>query len=164
MLIEIFKIFLFRDFTIFGVMEKENEFEQETEISAEVSVESSAEPVVQDYTSRKILLWENDDARRQAALEFLSDLLTGAEIQAVASEEEAIEILDEDDWDTFVVDFMNEGGADSEFVKKANNYPAAIVVAISFAFLELEERDSVKLEQIRRLFDIEKATAPIRAS
>ena len=53
---------------------------------------------------------------------------------------------------------------DSEFVKKANNYPAAIVVAISFAFLELEERDSVKLEQIRRLFDIEKATAPIRAS
>ena len=87
MLIGIFKIFLFRDFTIFGVMEKENEFEQETEISAEVSVESSAEPVVQDYTSRKILLWENDDARRQAALEFLSDLLTGAEIQAVASEE-----------------------------------------------------------------------------
>ena len=59
---------------------------------------------------------------------------------------------------------MNEGVSDSEFVKRANNYPAAIVVAISLGFLELEERDPLKQEQIRRLFDIEKATAPIRAS
>lgn len=140
-------------------MEKENEFSQETEI-----VSATTEPVVQDYTTRKILLWEDDASRRESALEFLSDLLTGAEIQAVASEEEAIEALDADDWDTFVVDFMNEGVSDSEFVKRANNYPAAIVVAISLAFLELEERDALKQEQIRRLFDVEKATAPIRAS
>jgi CheY-like chemotaxis protein len=140
-------------------MDKENEMIQEMETTQAV-----VEPVVQDYTSRKILLWEDDESRRQSALEFLSDLLTGAEIQTVASENEALEALDLDDWDTFVVDFMNEGVSDSEFVKRANNYPAAIVVAISLGFLELEERDPLKQEQIRRLFDIEKATAPIRAS
>lgn len=140
-------------------MDKENEMIQEMETTQAV-----VEPVVQDYTSRKILLWEDDESRRQSALEFLSDLLTGAEIQTVASENEALEALDLDDWDTFVVDFMNEGVSDSEFVKRANNYPAAIVVAISLGFLELEERDPLKQEQIRRLFDIEKATAPILAS
>lgn len=140
-------------------MDKENEMIQEMETTQAV-----VEPVVQDYTSRKILLWEDDESRRQSALEFLSDLLTGAEIQTVASENEALEALDLDDWDTFVVDFMNEGVSDSEFVKRANNYPAAIVVAISLGFLELEERDPLKQEQIRRLFDIEKATVPIRAS
>ncbi len=125
--------------------------------------EEQETPIVHDYTDRRILLWEEDETRRNVSLEFLTDLLSGAEIEAVATEEEALDALDNDDWDTFVVDFMNDGVSNSEFVKRANNYPASIVVAISLAFLELEERDPVKLEQIRRLFDVEKNASPIRA-
>ena len=109
----------------------------------------------QDYTMRHILIWEEDETRRNTCLEFLTDLLSGATIQAFATEAEAIEALDFDEWDTFVVDLSNEGVSSSDFLKKANNYPAAIVVALSLAFLELEERDSLKLEQIRKLFDLE---------
>lgn len=141
-------------------MKNEEEFEDD---DLPLVDDEPAGPVVHDYTSRHILLWEEDDTRREACLEFLTDLLSGAEIEAVATEEEAIEALDNDDWDTFVVDFMDDGVSCSEFVKRANNYPASIVVAISFAFLELEERDATKLEQIRRLFDVEKNAAPIRA-
>ncbi len=141
-------------------MKKEEDFEED---DLPLGDDEPAGPVVHDYTNRHILLWEEDEARRNASLEFLTDLLSGAEIVAVATEEEAIEALDNDDWDTFVVDFMDEGVSDSEFVKCANNYPASIVVAISFAFLELEERDAAKLEQIRRLFDVEKSAAPVRA-
>lgn len=123
----------------------------------------TAEP--QNYTMRNILLWERDESRRNMGFEFLSDLLHGATIRTVASEEEALEALSDDecDWDTFVVDLTAEGVSASEFVKRANNYPAAILVALSFAFLELEERDSAKQEQIRRLFDVEKPTPTLRA-
>lgn len=142
-------------------MVKNNEdFDNEEELPLEEEQET---PVTHDYTDRRILLWEEDEVRRTASLEFLTDLLSGAEIEAVATEAEALEALDNDDWDTFVVDFMDEGVSNSEFVKRANNYPASIVVAVSLAFLELEERDPVKLEQIRRLFDVEKNASPIRA-
>lgn len=138
-------------------MDTEIDLEKETELATETSTETAQEYV------HKILLWEDDESRRAAALEFLTDLLSGAEITAVSSEEEALEALDADDWEAFVVDFMNEEVSASEFVKRANNYPAAIVVAISLAFLELEDRDSLKLEQVRRLFVVEKAQPSIRS-
>ncbi len=148
--------------------ELENEFDDEVNVDqtskgGKDNAENADVSAPQDYTMRHILLWEEDETRRNMSLEFLSDLLTGATIRAYATEEEAIEALDEDDWDTFVIDLMNENVSSSEFVKRANNYPAAILVAISFAFLELEERDPVKLEQIRRLFDVEKNATPLRA-
>ena len=62
-------------------------------------------PVVRDYSQRQILIWEEDDARRDACLEVLTDLLVGATIKAVKTEAEALEQLESEDWDTFVVDF-----------------------------------------------------------
>ena len=87
----------------------------------------------------------------------LSDLLVGATFKAVKTEEEAMEQIENDDWDTFVVDFYTEGVSSSEFVKCANNYPGSILVAINMAPLTLpDERDPAKTELLRRLFDIEK--------
>ena len=119
--------------------------------------EENLAPVVRDYSERRILIWEEDDTRRGACLEVLSDLLVGATFKAVKTEEEAMEQIENDDWDTFVVDFYPEGVSSSEFVKCANNYPGSILVAINMAPLTLpDERDPAKTELLRRLFDIEK--------
>ena len=119
--------------------------------------EENLAPVVRDYSERRILIWEEDDTRRGACLEVLSDLLVGATFKAVKTEEEAMEQIENDDWDTFVVDFYTEGVSSSEFVKCANNYPGSILVAINMAPLTLpDERDPAKTELLRRLFDLEK--------
>jgi hypothetical protein len=119
-------------------------------------------PVVRDYSQRQILIWEEDDARRDACLEVLTDLLVGATIKPVKTEAEALEQLDNEDWDTFVVDFYSEGVSESEFIKRVNNYPGSILVAISMAPLTLpDERDPSKTELLRRLFDMDKPVSQI---
>ena len=119
--------------------------------------EENLAPVVRDYSERRILIWEEDDTRRGACLEVLSDLLVGATFKAVKTEAEAMEQIENDDWDTFVVDFYTDGVSASDFVKCANNYPGSILVAINMAPLTLpDERDPAKTELLRRLFDIEK--------
>ena len=121
-------------------------------------------PQIRDYSDRRILIWEEDDSHREACLEVLTDLLVGATIKAVKTEAEAQEQLENDDWDTFVVDFYTEGVSSSEFIKNANNYPGSILVAINMGPLTLsEERDPVRTELLRRLFDIEKANTQIHA-
>ena len=119
-------------------------------------------PVVRDYSQRQILIWEEDDARREACLEVLTDLLVGATIKPVKTEAEALEQLENEDWDTFVVDFYSEGVSESEFIKRVNNYPGSILVAISLGPLTLpDERDPAKTELLRRLFDMDKPTAQL---
>ena len=98
--------------------------DEEMDESAEALFEDESEGSanqVRDYSDRRILIWEEDDARREACLEVLTDLLVGSTIKAVKTEAEAQEQLENDDWDTFVVDFYTEGVAESEFIKNANN-------------------------------------------
>lgn len=97
-------------------------------------------------------------------VEVLSDLLVGAYVKGVKTEIEALALLDSEEWDTFVVDFYTEGVSASEFIKRVNNYPDAILVAIAMTPLRLlEEREPAKLESLRRLFDYEKnSNAQIR--
>ncbi len=141
--------------------------DEEMDESAEALFEEESEgsaPVVRDYSDRRILVWEEDDGRREACLEVLTDLLVGATFKAVKTEAEAQEQLENDDWDTFVVDFYSDGVSASEFVKNANNYPGSILVAINMAPLTLpEERDPSRTELLRRLFDVERANTQIHA-
>ena len=128
----------------------------------EESSEENAVPVVRDYSERRILVWEEDDARRNACLEVLSDLLVGATIKAVKTEDEANEQIENDDWDTFVVDFYTEGVSSSDFIKSVNNYPGSILVAISMGPLTLpDERDPAKTDLLRRLFDMDRPSAQL---
>ena len=121
-------------------------------------------PQVRDYSDRRILIWEDDDSHREACLEVLTDLLVGATIKAVKTEAEAQEQLENDDWDTFVVDFYTEGVSESDFIKSANNYPGSILVAINMGPLTLpDERDPSRTELLRRLFDVERANTQIHA-
>ena len=148
-------------------MEKEfdtfddEEFDESEKESLDEPLEEAV-PVVRDYSQRQILIWEKDDVRREACLEVLTDLLVGATIKTVATEAEALEQLEKEDWDTFVVDFYTEGVSESEFIKRVNNYPGSILVAISMGPLTLpDERDPSKTELLRRLFDMEKPVAQI---
>jgi hypothetical protein len=145
---------------------EQDEFENDDEMSEEAKEffpeEESLAPVVRDYSERRILIWEEDDARRNACLEVLSDVLVGAFFKAVKTEAEAMEQIENDDWDTFVVDFYTEGVSSSDFIKCANNYPGSILVAINMAPLTLpDERDPAKTELLRRLFDMEKPTVQL---
>lgn len=147
---------------IWATMAKDlDEFENDDEMDEAAKEffpeEENLTPIVRDYSERRILIWEDDDVRRNACLEVLSDLLVGATFKAVKTEAEAMEQIENDDWDTFVVDFYTEGVSSSDFVKCANNYPGSILVAINMAPLTLpDERDPAKTELLRRLFDIEK--------
>lgn len=150
--------------------EFEDEFENDDEMD-EAALEKFDEdpeegfvPQVRDYSDRRILIWEEDEARRNACLEVLSDLLMGATIKAVATESEALEQIEADDWDTFVVDFYTEGVSESDFIKRVNNYPGSILVALSMGPLTLpDERDPAKTEYLRRLFDIERSGSQLHA-
>ena len=152
------------------VKEFEDDFENDDEMD-EAALEKFDEdpeegfvPQVRDYSDRRILIWEEDEARRNACLEVLSDLLMGATIKAVATESEALEQIEADDWDTFVVDFYTEGVSESDFIKRVNNYPGSILVALSMGPLTLpDERDPAKTEYLRRLFDIERSGSQLHA-
>ena len=154
-------------YSMWATMAKEqDEFENDDEMSEEAKEffpeEEGLAPVVRDYSERRILIWEEDDARRNACLEVLSDVLVGAFFKAVKTEAEAMEQIENDDWDTFVVDFYTEGVSSSDFIKCANNYPGSILVAINMAPLTLpDERDPAKTELLRRLFDMEKPTVQL---
>ena len=152
---------------IWATMAKDlDEFENDDEMDESAKEffpeEENLAPVVRDYSERRILIWEEDDARRNACLEVLSDVLVGAFFKAVKTEAEAMEQIENDDWDTFVVDFYTEGVSSSDFIKCANNYPGSILVAINMAPLTLpDERDPAKTELLRRLFDMEKPTVQL---
>jgi hypothetical protein len=157
-------------FTIFtNVMAKEiddfDDEEMDESAKAFFDEQDSAEgeqAIVRDYSERRVLIWENDDAHRNACLEVLSDLLVGATIKAVKTEEEAMDQIENDDWDTFVVDFYTEGVSSSDFIKSVNNYPGSILVAINMGPLTLpDERDPAKTELLRRLFDMERPAAQL---
>ncbi|MCF0225351.1 MAG: hypothetical protein HUK20_13870 [Fibrobacter sp.] len=138
--------------------------EMDESTSAFLEENENSVSIVRDYSLRRILIWEEDDARREACLEVLTDLLVGATFKAVKTESEAQEMLENDDWDTFVVDFYSEGVSCSDFVKSANNYPGSILVAINMGPLTLpEERDPTRTELLRRLFDLERANSQIHA-
>ena len=145
----------------FDTFDDDEEFEDSEKELMDEPLEEAA-PIVRDYSQRQILIWENDDVRREACLEVSTDLLVGATIKAVATESEALDQLEKDDWDTFLVDFYTEGVSESEFIKRVNNYPGSILVAISMCPLTLpDERDPSKTELLRRLFDMEKPVVPI---
>lgn len=129
------------------------------EESNESNVESALAP--RDYSARKILVLELDDAHRPLTMEVLQDMLTGATIKAAKTIEEGLKLIDLDDWDTYVVDLQEPGVSTSDFVKLVNNLADAILVSIPYQTIVAGEiRNRFKLEPLRKLFDIEKPAPP----
>jgi len=121
------------------------------------SKEEKAQPLpVYDYKSRRILVWVADKESLQMVEETLAFLLPLATIRIAGSEEQAIEISDNEKWDTYVVDLTEENVSSSEFVKMANNNPEVMLVALNYSKLNREnEQNEVYFEPFRKLFDSE---------
>lgn len=121
----------------------------------ESNLESALVP--RDYTGRRVLLLELDDSHRHLTLETLHEMLTGAFIGVATTIEEGLILLQEDEWDTFVLDLQEPGVSVSEFVKQVNNLADAMLISIPLPTLVAgETRNRVKLEPLRKLFDLEK--------
>ncbi|MDR2999621.1 MAG: hypothetical protein LBU89_00020 [Fibromonadaceae bacterium] len=117
--------------------------------------EEKAEPQqIYDYTSRRILVWVEDKENLQMVEETLAFLLPLATIRMADSEEKAIEVSEQEKWNTYVVDLTEENVSTSEFVKMANNNPNIMLIALNYSKLNRDnEQNEIYFEPIRRLFD-----------
>ncbi len=148
------------------IEDEDEDFEDfDEEILEEESNESNVESALapRDYSQRKVLLLELDDAHRSLTIEMLQEMLTGATIKAARTVEEGLKLMDEAEWDTYVVDLQEPGVSVSDFVKQVNNLADTILVSIPFHTIQAGEvRNRFKLEPLRKLFEIEKP-APSKA-
>jgi len=109
-----------------------------------------------DYKSRRILVWVQEEENLQKVEETLAFLLPLATIRMANSEKKAIDLSEKEEWDTFVVDLTEEKVSTSEFVKKANNDPDIMLVALNYSRLNRDnEQNEVYFEPIRKLFDLD---------
>jgi CheY-like chemotaxis protein len=146
------------------IEDEDEDFEDfDEEILEEESNESNVESALapRDYSQRKVLLLELDDAHRPLTIEMLQEMLTGATIKAARTVEEGLKLMDEAEWDTYVVDLQEPGVSVSDFVKQVNNLADTILVSIPFHTIQAGEvRNRFKLEPLRKLFEIEKPAPP----
>ena len=109
-----------------------------------------------DYKSRRILVWVQEEENLQQVEETLSFLLPLATIRMANNEKKAIDLSEKEEWDTFVVDLTEERVSISEFVKRANNDPDIMLVALNYSRLNRDnEQNEVYFEPIRKLFDLD---------
>jgi len=131
----------------------EEDFDDDLEEDEDFKEEKIYAPCNYDYKSRRILVWVVDEEIHNMVEETLGALLPLATIRMVSSEKEAIDVSEREEWDTFVVDFTEEGVSDSEFVKMANNNPDIMLIALSYPHLNRGDDQYIAYSEItRKLF------------
>jgi len=130
-------------------LEEDEDFEDYEELDEEKTISQQ----VYDYKSRRILVWIEDKENQPQVEETLAFLLPYATLRYVNSEEKATELSEKEEWDTYVVDLMEEGVSISEFVKTANNNLEIMLVALNYSRLNRDnEQSEMYFEPIRKLF------------
>jgi len=137
-------------------LEEEEDFEDYEELEEEKPIP----PQVYDYKSRRILVWIEDKENQPQVEETLAFLLPFATIRYANSEEKMTELSEKEEWDTYVVDLMEESVSTSEFVKAANNNTEIMLVALNYSRLNRDnEQSEMYFEPIRKLFVLENLNA-----
>ncbi len=106
---------------------------------------------------RIVLLVEPNPERLKIAQDILKEVLVGSTITSIDDIDDAEEALDEDNFDTVIIDFGIEGVTTSDFVKVVNN--AVDIELISFNIDNVDTNDDnnrFKLEPLKKLFEKEK--------
>jgi hypothetical protein len=133
-------------------LEEDEDFEDYEDFDEE-------KPILQqvyDYKSRRILVWIEDKENQPQVEETLAFLLPFSTIRYVNSEEKATELSEKEEWDTYVVDLMEEDVSTSEFVKTANNNLEIMLVALNYSRLNRDnEQSEMYFEPIRKLFALD---------
>jgi len=137
-------------------LEEDEDFEDYEDLEEEKPII----PQVYDYKSRRILVWIEDKESQPQVEDTLAFLLPFATIRYVNSEEKMTELSEKEEWDTYVVDLMEEGVSTSEFVKNANNNTEIMLVALNYSRLSRDgEQSEMYFEPIRKLFVLENLNA-----
>ena len=101
-----------------------------------------------------MLVLEPEETRRNLIEAVVMELSPGSTVATVEDVDEAVEALDEDDFDMVVLDFQNPGYSNSAFVKRVNNQENLLLVAINLDNLEPgDEKNRLKLDPFRKLFE-----------
>jgi CheY-like chemotaxis protein len=111
-----------------------------------------------DTSERFILVVDEEGQRRNETVTIVQQILPNAVVEVADDPEEALEVMQEADFDTYVVNFLMPGYSASPFVKSVANHPDHPLL-IGFAADKisdaLDQRKGLKIIPLKRLFDLD---------
>lgn|GEM_PF-1495130 len=143
--------------------EKDELLEEEKRDLAKALRDDEDEPletafVPTDTSERFILVVDEEGQRRNETVSIVQQILPNAVIEVADDPEEALEVMEEADFDTYVVNFLMPGFSASPFVKAVANHPDHPLL-IGFAADKisdaLDQRKGLKIIPLKRLFDLD---------
>lgn len=118
--------------------------------------------VATDTSERIILVVDEEGQRRNETVAIICQILPNAEIEVADDPEEALEMMGEGDFDTYVVNFLMPGYSSSPFVKAVANHPEHPLL-IGFAADKMSDavdpKKGLKIIPLKRLFDLDTANS-----
>jgi hypothetical protein len=143
--------------------EKDDLLEEEKRDLIQALREEEDEPletafVPTDTSERFILVVDEEGQRRNETVTIVSQILPNAVVEVADDPEEAFEIMQDCDFDTYVVNFLMPGYSASPVVKAVANHPDHPLL-IGFAADKisdaLDQRKGLKIIPLKRLFDLD---------
>jgi hypothetical protein len=115
-----------------------------------------------DTSERIILVVDEEGQRRNETVAIITQILPNAVIEVASDPEEALGMMEEGDFDTFVVNFLMPGYSSSPFVKAVANHPEHPLL-IGFAADKMSDavdpKKGLKIIPLKRLFDLDTSSA-----
>lgn len=112
---------------------------------------------VADTSERTLLVVDEEGQRRNETVTIIQQILPNATIEVADDPEEAMEMMEECDFDTYVVNFLMPGFSNSHFVKAVANHPGHPLL-VGFAADKmsdaLDPKKGLKIIPLKRLFDL----------
>jgi len=143
--------------------EKDELLEQEKRDLAKALRDDEDEPletafIPTDTSERFILVVDEEGQRRNETVTIVQQILPNAVIEVADDPEEALDVMEEAEFDTYVVNFLMPGYSASPFVKAVANHPDHPLL-IGFAADKisdaLDQRKGLKIIPLKRLFDLD---------
>jgi hypothetical protein len=114
-----------------------------------------------DTSERIILVVDEEGQRRNETVAIITQILPNAIIEVANDPEEALGMMEEGDFDTYVVNFLMPGYSSSPFVKAVANHPEHPLL-IGFAADKMSDavdpKKGLKIIPLKRLFDLDTST------
>src|SRR6185436_5888620 len=105
---------------------------------------------------------DEEGQRRNETVAIITQILPNAVIETANDPEEALGMMEEGDFDTFVVNFLMPGYSSSPFVKAVANHPEHPLL-IGFAADKMSDavdpKKGLKIIPLKRLFDLDTSSA-----
>jgi hypothetical protein len=115
-----------------------------------------------DTSERIILVVDEEGQRRNETVAIITQILPNAIIEVASDPEEALGMMEEGDFDTYVVNFLMPGYSSSPFVKAVANHPEHPLL-IGFAADKMSDavdpKKGLKIIPLKRLFDLDTSSS-----